>query len=291
MAWTLNTLDWSFSDPDDAAFASMAAGGVLAVSRYAWDGDKGLTADEQQRLFAHGLGLAPPNYEADSGFVLGGKAAAKSHCPDALHLSELWAPHCPVVYSIDRDLVTTKDFTTVGNFFDEANTQHQGSGRGVTAYGEIDALQWLRDRGLILPDFSWPTLAWAHGQDPPSWSGIYQFSINNKWSGNAVDFNTIINPAALARYGWFPAGHTLAGGTTHPIDPPSPVEAGMFELIRDTTTGQVFACGIGKWHLVRGQTELAKIRTRPTCANRGVVGDVTHQGALALKQLYVGKND
>lgn len=290
MAWELNLLDWSFAEPSDAALDSMAAGGILAASRYVWDGSKGLTVGEQQRLFARGIGLAPPNYEADAGFVLGGARAAKDHCPDALRLTDAagFPGHCPVVYSIDRDLVTQADFTTVGNFFDEARRQH-GAGRGVTAYGEIDALEWLRDRGLILPDYSWPTLAWAHGQQPPPWAGIYQFSINNLWAGNAVDFNTVINPAALGKYGWFPPGHALEGGSAHPIT--SPMEAAMFELVQDTKTRIVVAAGVGKWHHVTSKDELDRIRVRPTCLNKGVVSQVSPDGMQLLKRLYVGKND
>ena len=112
MAWTANALDYSYAKPSDAAFASMARGGVEALSRYAWDGSKGLTTSESDRIFGHGLGLLPPNYEAGSGFMLGGSSAASAHVPDALRFTNNGFPErCPVVYSMDRDLINQSDFS------------------------------------------------------------------------------------------------------------------------------------------------------------------------------------
>ena len=267
MAWTANALDYSYAKPSDAAFASMARGGVEALSRYAWDGSKGLTTSERDRIFGHGLGLLPPNYEAGSGFMLGGSSAASAHVPDALRFTDSngFPERCPVVYSMDRDLINQSDFSAGYAFLDRANVLQAGH-RPVGAYGEIDFLRGAHARGLIT--WAWPTLAWRHGQEPEPWMAVYQFSINAAWAGNPVDLNTIVNRAVVAAAGWFPDGHALAGGGAKPVTPsstphPSPVEAAMFELI-ELPNGQVFAAGVGKWHLVRGRVS----STTSACGRR-----------------------
>jgi hypothetical protein len=197
----LNGFDYAYANPDPA---QMRAAGVEIVGRYLWNGGKGITLTERQQLHAGGLGVFH-YYEAGRGYLLTDPATVRGYGVQAVNIAlGLGAPAgAPIVHSIDLDITTNAQLSTLGRSFEQLQ---QARGRyTIAGYGEADAVDWLYSRGLI-SEFVVQTVAWSGGRVSPH-AAVLQYKIEQNFHGQAVDYLTILNRPAVERAVWWPPGH------------------------------------------------------------------------------------
>lgn len=229
----LNGFDYAFADPDPG---QMRAAGVEIVGRYLWNGGKGITLAERQKLHAGGLGVFH-YYEAGRGYLLTDTGTVRGHGVHAVNIAlGLGVPAgCPIVHSIDVDITSSTQLSVLGRSFEQLQ---QARGRyTIAGYGEADAVDWLRGRGLI-SEFVVQTVAWSGGRVSEH-AAVLQYAIEQNFHGQSVDYLTILNRPAVERAVWWPSGHNP------PAPTPSPVKEADMELwlLKGTSSGFWLAGG------------------------------------------------
>jgi hypothetical protein len=208
--------------------AALAAAGIRLVSRYLSPppNPKNLSAAEAAALHAVGISVLL-NWEWMSGRTMAGSAGGTQDGASAAQLAEqLGAPHgLTIYYSTDFDALPAQ-YATIAAYYRAAGAATSGRYR-VGVYGHADLIDYLHGQGVVTSE--WQTYAWSNGRLSDN-ADLYQYLNQQSLGGNAVDFDRIINLAALGA--WTPAVF-------------SPVLASSgddeMELIRNTGTGAVIA--------------------------------------------------
>jgi hypothetical protein len=205
-----DAIDQSFSTANPAQAA--AAGIKLVCSYLSNDPSKNWTPAEIRSYHAVGIGCEM-NWEGFAAEAKGGAAAGTTNATTAVRLADALVAgvgyksptKLGIAYSVDFD-TTPGDYAVIDAYF-RAIRQVHGGRYLVGAYGEADLIEHLFAAGLI--DFGWQTYAWSGGR-LSNLADLYQYSNNESLGGAAVDFNRIIDSAALGAW-WAP------GDTTHSI--------------------------------------------------------------------------
>lgn len=198
---TLDGFDYSFARPSPP---QMAAAGIKAVGRYLWPssvGDKGVSVQEIQALWATGVGVWL-GYEASSGNHLKGAAQGTIDGRAAQDLLNRLAPvvpsNWPVYFACDQE-VRDDQVPIVIAYLNAAKAECPGA----SCYAQQSVVDtWER--------WSWQTTAWSPGVSVHA--AIYQYEINQTFNGSAVDYNQILSQASAGIL--WPPGHTPQGGGT-----------------------------------------------------------------------------
>jgi hypothetical protein len=205
-----DAIDQSFSTANPAQAA--AAGIKLICSYLSNDPSKNWTPAEIRSYHAVGIGCEM-NWEGFAAEAKGGATAGAVNATTAVRLADALVAgvgyksptKLGIAYSVDFD-TTPGDYAVIDAYFRAIRTVHGGRYL-VGAYGEADLIDHLFAAGLI--DFGWQTYAWSGGR-LSNLADLYQYSNNQSLGGAAVDFNRIIDSAALGAW-WAP------GDTTHSI--------------------------------------------------------------------------
>lgn len=287
---------WGRIDPQRAA----AAGVKLVMGYLSNDSSKNWNPQLVKAYLAAGVGCGF-NWEDTPGNPFRGASQGQTDAIEACRqLKQIISgvgttppTQLSIIFSVDSDVDMSNSAVVaeIVSYFAAARAICHQNGFLIGVYGKADLIEFLHGHGLT--DVEWQTLAWSRGRLSPE-ADLYQGSINNTLANTSVDLDTIEHSQSIGA--WWPDGEAPSGsGVPIPPDQPptTPVRDGMYEVLRNTTTGAVRAAGPNFWRPLEGKTKAATAANITNAlsgplAESKTVRDVSPAGMDWWKAFYVG---